>query len=90
MWVPAPGRFQDENEGKEQVEAFCHFISEEQEARLDFEEPFQDVASGHTVVFEFTDEGNIAGESVSNRIAMSMDVRDGRVEAIREYVGIIG
>jgi len=51
---------------------------------------FQDVASGHTVVFEFTDEDNIAGESVSNRIAMSMDVGDGRVEAIREYVGIIG
>ena len=93
MWVPAPGRFQgenEENEGKEQVEAFCRFTSEEQEARLDFEEPFRAVASGRTVVFEFTDEGTIAGESVSNRIAMSMDVRDGRVEAIREYVGVIG
>ena len=90
MWVPAPGRFQGENEGKEQVEAFCRFISEEQEARLEFEEPFRVVASGRTVVFEFTDEGTIAGESVSNRIAMSMDGRDGRVEAIREYVGVIG
>jgi len=90
MWVPAPGRFQGENEGKEQVEAFCRFTSEEQEARLDFEEPFRAVASGRTVVFEFIDEGNIAGESVSNRTAMSMDVRDCRMEAIREYVGIIG
>ena len=90
MWVPAPGRFQGENEGKDRVEAFCRFISEEQEARLTFEEPFRTVASGRTVVFEFADEGTIAGESVSNRIAMSMDVRDGRVEAIREYVGVIG
>jgi hypothetical protein len=40
------------------------------------------------VVFECPEDGEIGGSPVTNRLAVSFDVRAGRVHGMREYLGM--
>lgn len=87
FWIPG-GKFQGKNVGKERAEAFCYHISVEQHAKLNFFPPYRVTSHENTIVFEFEDEGSIMNQPVKNRLAFSFDVRDEKVCACREYIGI--
>ena len=48
------------------------------------------MSNANTVVFEFRDEGVFRGAPYRNRVAVSFDVRDGRIAQYREYFGSDG
>ena len=57
------------------------------DADLDYEPPFRTTRAGNTVVFEYEDHGRLKGAPYRNTIAISLDIRDGRIAAYREYWG---
>ena len=89
FFVSLAGPFQGENHGKERAEEFAHHPSTQEAGRLRFQEPIRVLREGDTVVFEAWDEGTIAGEPITNRVALSFDIDDAKVITVREYVGVM-
>jgi len=48
------------------------------------------MSNANTVVFEFRDEGVFRGAPYRNRVAVSFDIRGGRIAQYREYFGSDG
>jgi ketosteroid isomerase-like protein len=89
FWFPT-GRYHGLNEGKARAAEFFAYVTQAfgpggLEVMLD-----RVTANETTAVFEFRDQGTLRGEPYRNRVAISLDVRDGKVAAYREYFGSDG
>jgi ketosteroid isomerase-like protein len=87
FWLPvAP--YEERNSGRDALAAFLRTMTGENGARFDIHEPIRTTVAGDTVVFECPEDGDIGGSPVTNRLAVSFDVRDGLVQGMREYLGM--
>lgn len=72
--------------GKAQMIAKCHEHTQAGD-RLTFSPPHHITSSDTTVMFEFECEGMIDKEPYRGRIAIALEVSDGRISGFREYFG---
>ena len=89
FFISSPGPFQGENHGKQRVEDFAQHAAAHGEGRIKFEKPVRVSGKGATVVFEAWDDRSVDGAEMANRVALSLDVEDGRIITVREYVGVM-
>lgn len=92
---PVPGPFAGMNHGKDRFVAYCQHVSVERGIKVDISEPTQTSfaqagADGiATAVFESDVDGVVEGNPIRTCMAVSMDVRNGRVVGHREFIGDI-
>lgn len=84
FWFPA-APFQGENIGKPRAAEFFHYISQEFNRSLIIT-PEQITYSDSTVVFDLRTENPTANPPVTGRAAISFDIRDDRICALRQYL----
>ncbi|OUL35773.1 nuclear transport factor 2 family protein [Nostoc sp. 106C] len=72
--------------GKAQMIAKCHEHSEAGD-RLTFSSPHHITSSNTTVMFEFECEGVIDKQPYEGRIAIALEVSNGKISGFREYFG---
>ena len=89
FFTSLPGPFQGENHGKRRAIQFAQYASMRKLGQFRFQKPIRVSREDATVVFEAWDEGTIAGESITNRVALSFDIEDAKVITVREYVGVM-
>jgi len=83
------GEYQGAHMGRDKARAFFAYV------RSAFPEGLtvtldRVMSNANTVVFEFRDEGVLRGAPYRNRVAVSFDIRDGRIAQYREYFGSDG
>ncbi|MBF2029953.1 MAG: nuclear transport factor 2 family protein [Oscillatoriales cyanobacterium C42_A2020_001] len=88
FWFPM-GPFHGLNQGKARAAEFFQYVSNTFSSGL-FITLDRVIANETTVVFEFRDEGLMAGAPYKNRVAVSFDVRGDKICAYREYFGSDG
>lgn len=84
------GKYQGQNSGKTKAAEFFKYVSETFTEGISVTEVMRVTGSETTVVFEFKDEGKLRGQPYKNRVAVSFDIRDGKIIAYREYFGSDG
>ena len=89
FFTPVAGSFQGANSGKDRAIEFAHYLSAQRRKLLQYQSPVRVSREGATVVFEAWDDASMTAGSISNRIALSLDVEDAKVITIREYVGLM-
>ncbi|MBF2047548.1 MAG: nuclear transport factor 2 family protein [Leptolyngbya sp. IPPAS B-1204] len=87
FWFPA-GPYQGWNQGKDRASEFLHSVSRvfPQGLTLTIE---QVTSNDTTVVFEVRSEGMMQSHAYQNQAAIAFDVKDGKICAYREYLGVI-
>jgi ketosteroid isomerase-like protein len=88
FWFPM-GKFKGRNEGRERAREFFAFVSSVYDTGL-FVTLDRSTHEGGTTVFEFHDEGLLRGAPYSNRVAIALETRDGKIVEYREYFGLVG
>lgn len=88
FWFPI-GPFHGLNQGKERAAEFFQYVSDVFSNSLLITLD-RVMANETTVIFEFRDEGLMAGAPYKNRVAVSFDVRGDKICAYREYFGSDG
>ncbi len=88
------GRWRGEHRGRSDAARFCAYVRSVYPEGLELEID-RVTANQDTVVFEFRDWGTLIipdqpPRAYRNRVAISLDVRDGRIAAYREYFGSDG
>lgn len=87
FWFPA-GPFQGLNHGQERAMEFFTSVSRVFPVGLTL--TVQQITSNSTtVVFEVRSHGAMLGHPYQNQAAIAFDIKDGKVCAYREYLGII-
>ncbi|MBD2231383.1 nuclear transport factor 2 family protein [Phormidium tenue] len=87
FWFPA-GSFKGLNHGKEKAKAFFELASSLFPEGLTLT-ILQVVSNSTTVVFEVRSSGLMAGHPYENQAAIAFDVRDNKICAYREYLGVV-
>jgi ketosteroid isomerase-like protein len=87
FWLPV-SPYEERNVGREALAGFLRSMTDEVGARFDIHPPIRTSVADTTVVFECPEDGDIGGSPVTNRLAVSFDVRDGLVHGMREYLGM--
>lgn len=87
FWFPA-GPFKGLNTGKEKAREFFSSVSQVFPGGLTLTVQ-QIVSSATTVIFEVRSQGSMLGHPYQNLTAISFDIRDGKICAYREYLGVI-
>lgn len=88
FWFPV-GPYHGHNQGKERLQEFCLYVSQTFGQGLTYTVE-RVTSNATTVVFEIRDEGLMRGEPYKNRVALSFDVKDGKICGYREYFGSDG
>ncbi len=78
------------NVGKQKAREFFQYVSETFSEGIIVTSLERVTSNETTVVFEFRDEGLLRGEPYKNRLAVSFDVREGKICSYREYFGSDG
>jgi ketosteroid isomerase-like protein len=87
FWLPV-GPYEERNVGRDALAGFLRTMTDEHGARFNIHPPIRTSHGDGTVVFECPEDGDIGGSPVTNRLAVSFDVRDGLVHGMREYLGM--
>lgn len=87
FWFPA-GPFKGLNHGQEKAKAFFELVSTHFPEGLTLV-VLQKATSPTTVIFEVRSEGLMAGHPYQNQAAIAFDVRDNKICAYREYLGVV-
>lgn len=87
FWFPA-GPFKGLNHGREKAKTFFELVSTVFPAGLTL--TIQQITSNETtVVFEVRSHGSMMGQPYENQAAIAFDVKDGKICAYREYLGVV-
>jgi ketosteroid isomerase-like protein len=86
FWLPV-SPYEERNVGRDALGGFLRSMTDEHGARFNIHPPIRTSHSDGTVVFECPEDGEIGGSPVTNRLAVSFDVRDGLIHGMREYLG---
>jgi ketosteroid isomerase-like protein len=86
FWLPV-SPYEERNVGRDALAGFLRSMTDEHGARFNIHPPIRTSHSDGTVVFECPEDGEIGGSPVTNRLAVSFDVRDGLIHGMREYLG---
>jgi ketosteroid isomerase-like protein len=88
FWFPV-GPYQGTNVGKDKAAKFFHYVTEKiftQGLTVTLERV---TSNETTVVFEIRSTGQMLGYPYQNQAAIAFDIRDDRVCAYREYLGVL-
>lgn len=87
FWFPA-GPFKGWNHGRERAKEFFQLVSVMFPEGLTL--TVQQVASNATtVIFEVRSQGSLRGHSYENQAAIAFEVKDDKICAYREYLGVV-
>lgn len=87
FWFPA-GPFKGLNHGRERAKEFFNLVSVMFPGGLSL--TVQQIASNSTtVVFEVRSQGSLLGHPYENQAAIAFEVRDDKICAYREYLGVV-
>ncbi|WP_017718010.1 nuclear transport factor 2 family protein [Kamptonema formosum] len=89
FWFPV-GKYHGLNAGKERFREFLQYVYEAFPGGISVTLVERVTSNETTAVFEFRDEGTLLGEPYKNRIAVSFDIRGGKICGYREYFGSDG
>ncbi|MEM7356076.1 MAG: nuclear transport factor 2 family protein [Acidobacteriota bacterium] len=84
------GPYQGEHRGWEKAKDFFHYVAQAFPDGLTIDQVYRVTAEEDRVVFEFSDHGQLRGQSYHNRVAISLDVCGEKICGYREYFGLVG
>lgn len=87
FWFPA-GSFKGLNHGRDRAKAFFELASSLFPDGLALT-VIQVTSNSKTVIFEVRSSGMMAGHPYENQAAIAFDVRDEKISAYREYLGVV-
>ncbi|HEY9631142.1 MAG TPA: nuclear transport factor 2 family protein [Coleofasciculaceae cyanobacterium] len=87
FWFPA-GPFKGLNHGRERAKDFFKLVSALFPKGLTLTVQ-QTTSNLTTVVFEVRSQGVMLGQAYENQAAIAFEIRDGKICAYREYLGVV-